>query len=171
MLRTRPAGVAMIVIAALVSTSTAYLLATRTLEQAGPAGEESAVALPATIDEHEAAVQATLLCLAAAGLAPLAEPTRAKSVTRITVDPKSVDPATAEAIIADCGADAEVRMLDGIQGGTMLRATAAEQQSTRASLDACLPGSVVHAGDGSGEAICLEDFLAATGLQALGTPQ
>lgn len=163
MLRTRPAGVTMIVLAALVSTSTAYLLVVRALDHAGPAAAEPAAILPdSSAQEHEAAVQATLLCLAAAGLVPLAEPTRAKSVTRITVDRKSVDEETAEAIIAGCGAEAEAGAAEAEPGVQMLRAD--QSESPGSSEKTCLPAGLEHGGS---KAFCFDNILAATGLEPL----
>ncbi len=167
MLRTRPAGVVMIVVAALVSTSSAYLLATRAIVQAEPADDKAAIPVSVpTLEEHEVAVRATLACLVAAGMIPITEPSRGKLVTRINVDRQSLDVESAEATVVRCRAESNLDAIERARIQQMLNASVTQVAAARAFFEDCLGGPGAAPADDE-LAACFADTVTATGIPPL----
>lgn len=171
MLRTRPAGIVIIFVAALVSTSSAYLLATRAIVQADPvdaaANTASTTAPVPSLEDHEVAVRATLACLVAAGMIPITEPARGRLVTRINVDRQSLDLDTAEAAVARCRTESNLDAIERTRIRQMQNASITQEAAAREYFEDCLGGPGAGSPADDEFAACFDDTIAATGIPPL----
>lgn len=134
MIRSRQAtGITIIVMAALVASSGAFVLAKRAIVEPVPdptasnLGDETVAFTTTTGDDL--AINATLACLASAGIMPVTGPVRGRITTRISVDAGNLDPEHANAAIERCGQIGASAALEITSGDAVLRAPAMVRQA------------------------------------------